>query len=81
MSELAHTTTSVHTPQGSFGQGGSRGRGGNGRGSFPPGGRGGRHGGRAGYQGARVGYQQGSNPVCNDFLKGKCNRPRCKFKH
>jgi hypothetical protein len=79
VSELALTSTPVRTPQGFFGQGGGGGRGGGG-GGVGRGGRGSRHGGRGGHQG-RGGYQQGFLPVCNDFLKGKCNRPVCKLKH
>ena len=89
MSELALTTT-VHSRQGSFGQGGSRARGGvgggpRGRGGFQ-GGHGSFHGGRGASQGGRGGYQNGgggnpTSPICRDFAKGTCNRSNCKFKH
>ena len=89
MSELALTTT-VHSRQGSFGQGGSRGRGTGsggtrGRGSFQSA-HGNLQGGRGGFQGGRGGYQSGrggntTGLPCLDFAKGTCNRSNCKFKH
>ena len=84
MSELT-LTTSVHPRQGSFGQGGSRDRGGGGgprgRGSFQ-GGRGSFHGGRGASQGGRGGLHSGPTDfLCRDFANGSCKRTHCKFKH